>query len=110
MGELSLNDCFVHLRAGLLENGPIAEIRDPKSNYGLRITAMTPTIKAMRAYAPSGAAFVSIEPHFNYDDPFGREWARDEDTGMVVLQPGQTVEWKVRLEIFALAGAETDRL
>ena len=71
---------------------------------------MTPTIKAMRAYAPAGAGFVSIEPQFNYDDPFGREWAADEDTGMVVLQPGQTVEWKIRLEIVSLSGAVTDRL
>lgn len=110
LGELSLDDCFVHLRAGLLESGPIAELRDPKSNYGLRITAMTPSIKAMRAYAPAGADFVSIEPQFNYDDPFGREWAGDEDTGMVVLQPGQSVEWKIRLEILSLTGAETDRL
>ena len=110
LGEMSLDDCFVHLRAGLLENGPIAELRDPKSNYGLRITAMTPTIKAMRAYAPAGAAFVSIEPQFNYDDPFGREWAGNEDTGMVVLQPGQTVEWKIRLEILSLSRTETDRL
>ena len=110
LGEMSLDDCFVHLRAGLLENGPIAELRDPKSNYGLRITAMTPTIKAMRAYAPAGADFVSIEPQFNYDDPFGREWASDEDTGMVVLQPGQSVEWKIRLEILSLARVETDRL
>ncbi len=110
LGDLSLDDCFVHLRAGLLESGPIAELRDPKSNYGLRITAMTPTIKAMRAYAPAGADFVSIEPQFNYDDPFGREWAGDEDTGMVVLQPGQSVEWKIRLEILLLTGTETDRL
>ncbi len=110
LGEMSLDDCFVHLRAGLLENGPIAELRDPKGNYGLRITAMTPAIKAMRAYAPAGADFVSIEPQFNYDDPFGREWAGDEDTGMVVLQPGQSVEWKIRLEILPLARVETNRL
>jgi aldose 1-epimerase len=110
LGDRNLDDCFVHLRAGLLENGPIAELRDPKSNYGLRITAMTPSIKAMRVYAPAGARFVSIEPQFNYDDPFGREWPVDEDTGMVVLEPGQSVEWKIRLEILSLAGAETDRL
>ena len=24
-----------------------------------------------------------------YDDPFGRQWAKDEDTGMVVLEPGR---------------------
>ena len=40
-------------------------------------------------YAPLDGSFISIEPQFNYDDPFGQEWAKDEDTGMVVLQPGQ---------------------
>lgn len=39
---------------------------------------------------------------FNYDDPFGREWPRDEDTGMVVLEPGRSATWRIRLEIFAL--------
>ena len=37
----------------------------------------------------------------NFDDPLGKEWnARRRAGGMVILQPGQTVEWKVRLEIF----------
>jgi galactose mutarotase-like enzyme len=99
---LNLDDSFVHLKQGLLDNGPIAELRDPKSNYGLRITAMSPAIKTMQVYAPADASFVSIDPQFNYNDPFGREWAKDEDTGMVILKPGQTVQWKIRLEIFAL--------
>jgi aldose 1-epimerase len=102
LGKLSLDDSFVHLRPALLDNGPIAELRDPASNYGLRITAITPTIKAMRIYAPASERFVSIEPQFNYDDPFGAEWPKNEDTGMVVLQPGQSVQWQVRLEIFPL--------
>jgi aldose 1-epimerase len=103
LGELSLDDSFVHLRPALLDSGPIAELRDPASNYGLRVTAITPTIRAMRVYAPASERFVSIEPQFNYDDPFGPEWAKGEDTGMVVLQPGQSVQWQVRLEIFPLS-------
>jgi aldose 1-epimerase len=102
LGDLSLDDSFIHLRPALLDNGPIAELRDPASNYGLRITAITPTIKAMRVFAPASEKFVSIEPQFNYDDPFGPEWSKGEDTGMVVLQPGQSVQWQVRLEIFPL--------
>jgi aldose 1-epimerase len=103
LGELSLDDSFVHLRPALFDNGPIAELRDPASNYGLRMTAITPAIKAIRVLAPASDNFVSIEPQFNYDDPFGPEWPKDEDTGMVVLQPGQSVQWQVRLEIFLLA-------
>jgi galactose mutarotase-like enzyme len=102
LGELNLDDSFVHLQPALLDNGPIAELRDPRSNYGLRITPITPTIKAMRVYAPARDKFVSIEPQFNYDDPFGSEWPKGEDTGMVVLQPGRSVQWQVRLEIFPL--------
>jgi galactose mutarotase-like enzyme len=103
LGNRDLDDTFVHLKPGLLDNGPIAELRDPASNFGLRVTAITPTIKAMHVYAPPNAPFVSIDPQFNYDDPFGHEWAKGEDTGMEVLEPGQTVQWKIRLEIFSLS-------
>jgi aldose 1-epimerase len=102
LGSLSLDDSFVHLKQAFMDNGPVAELRDPESDYGLRITAMTSNIKTMRVYAPADANFVSIDPQFNFDDPFGHEWAKDEDTGMVLLQPGQTVQWKIRLEIFSL--------
>jgi aldose 1-epimerase len=110
LGELNLNDSFVHIKQGLLDNGAIAELRDPKSNYGLRITILSPSIKAIHVDAPANASFVSIDPRFNYDDPLGHEWAKDEDTGMVVLQPGQTVQWKIRLEIFALEGDTSQHL
>lgn len=110
LGTLNLDDTFVHLRTGLLEDGPVAELRDPESGYGLRITAMTSTIKAIRVYAPLGGSFISIEPQFNYDDPFGREWPKDEDTGMVVLQPGRSTQWKIRLEIFSLSSSRPDSL
>jgi aldose 1-epimerase len=106
LGALNLDDSFVNLRQAFMEVGPVAEMRDPASNYGLRLTAMSSNIKAMRVYAPVGEAFVSIDPRFNYDDPFGREWANGEDTGMVMLQPGQSVQWKIRLEIFSLTAGE----
>jgi hypothetical protein len=71
---------------------------------------MSSNIKAMRVYAPAGAQFISISPQFNYDDPFGREWAKEGDTGMVTLQPGQSVQWRIRLEIFSLSTDESPRL
>jgi aldose 1-epimerase len=110
LGALNLDDTFVHLRIGLMENGPVAELRDPENDYGLRITAMTAAIKAIRVYAPPDGSFISIEPQFNYDDPFGREWAKDEDTGMVVLQPGQSTQWRIRLEIFSLSSDQANHL
>jgi aldose 1-epimerase len=110
LGSLNLDDSFVHLKPAFMDNGPMAELRDPDSNYGLRITAMTPNIKAMKVYSPAGANFISIDPRFNVDDPFGREWAKDEDTGIVVLQPGQSVQWKIRLEIFSLTQDDSRHL
>jgi aldose 1-epimerase len=110
LGALNLDDSFVHLRTGLMENGPVAELRDPENNYGLRVTAMTSAIRAIRVYAPLDGSFISIQPQFNYDDPFGREWSADEDTGMVVLQPGQSTQWRIRLEIFSLSSGPTDHL
>jgi aldose 1-epimerase len=109
LGGLHLDDSFVHLKQGLMEDGPVAELRDPESDYGLRIISMSSTIKAMRVYSPPDGSFISIEPQFNYDDPFGREWER-EDTGMVVLQPGESTQWKIRLEIFSLSSAPTQHL
>jgi galactose mutarotase-like enzyme len=106
LGSIALNDCFVDLHQELLESGPVAELNDPANDLGLRLTALSPTIKAMRVVAPVDGNFVSIQPQFNYDDPLGREWGRDVDTGMVVLEPGQTTQWKVRLELYSLSQAK----
>ena len=99
---MDLDECFVALHQNLLDNGPVAELIDPADSYGVRLAVLSSTIKAMRVVAPANGDFVSIGPQFNVPDPFGREWARDTDTGMVILQPGQSTEWKVRLELFLL--------
>ncbi|NYF89946.1 hypothetical protein HDF08_002013 [Edaphobacter lichenicola] len=109
LGALNLDDSFVELKRGMMADGPVAELRDPESGYGLRITATSPTIKALRVYAPLDGSYLSIEPQFNYDDPFGHEWAKGEDTGMVVLQPGESTQWRVRLEIFSLDSGQPER-
>ncbi len=100
----SLDDCFVGLKQKLLDNGPAAELIDPADGYGLRLTALSPVIRAMCVVAPLNGDFVSIEPQFNYPDPFGKEWNAETNTGMVTLQPKQSTEWKIRLELFAPGG------
>lgn len=100
-----LNETFVDLHRDFLENGPITEMRDPTDNYGLRLTTITGTIRALHVESPAGAKWIMLEPRYNYDDPFGHEWAgKDTENGMVILQPGQTTQWEVRLEVFALTG------
>jgi hypothetical protein len=107
LGTTDLDDCFAALHQNLLDSGPVAELIDSVNGYGLRLTVLSPTIKAMRVVAPANGDYVSIGPQFNYDDPFGREWSKDADTGRVVLQPGQSTQWKVRLELFGLDTARS---
>ena len=68
------------------------------------MSVLSPAIQTIRVNAPADKEFVSIDPQFNLDDPLGREWPKDQDTGMVVLQPGQSAQWRVRLELFPLTG------
>ena len=92
----------------------VSEIVDPAAKYGLRLITLSPQIKSIQVYAPSapqsansGRAggpgpqknFVAIEPQFNLPDPYNKNWGTT-DTGMVLLQPGQSVSWSVRLELF----------
>ena len=104
LGKMELDDSFVALHRDLMDNSAVAELSDPANDYGVRLTALSPTIKAFRVVAPADADYVSIGPQFNYDDPFGREWSNGTDTGMVVLQPGQSTQWEIRMELFSLAG------
>ena len=102
LDDTGLDDMYTNLLSGLLGDGPIAEIRDPSAGYGLRLIPLTASIKFMRVVAPAGESWMSIEPDTNADDPFGHEWADPADSGIVSLQPGDSLQWHVRLEIFSL--------
>jgi aldose 1-epimerase len=105
LGGMSIDETYTDLRSAALADGPIAEFRDPGAGYGLRIIPLTPVIKTMHVVAPANKNWVSIQPNMNVPDPFGREWEKLDSTGMVTLQPGDSVTWKVRVEIFALTPA-----
>lgn len=102
LDDTTFNDTFTNLQSGLLGDGPIAEIRNPAAGYGLRLIPLTASIKFMRVVAPAGEQWISIEPNTNVDDPFGHEWPNPDDTGIVNLQPGEGLQWHIRLEIFSL--------
>jgi len=102
LDDMSFNETYTNLQSGLLGDGPIAEIRDASAGYGLRLVPLTANIKFMHVEAPAGERWISIGPNTNVDDPFGREWPNPDDTGIVSLQPGERLQWHVRLEIFSL--------
>jgi galactose mutarotase-like enzyme len=93
-----VDDSYVDLTPNAAGN-VVSEIRDLGANYGMRVTAMSPHIRAIQVYSPVDKSFVALEPKFNYADPFGKEW-HDTDTGMVTLAPGESVTWKVQLQLF----------
>jgi aldose 1-epimerase len=98
LGQQYLDDNFSNLERGT--NGePVSEIVDPAAKYGLRLLTLSPQIQSIQVYAPPQKNFVAIEPQFNLPDPYNKSW-RDTNTGMVLLKPGQSVSWRVRLELF----------
>ena len=97
-GDFDVN--YTNLKTGFLDNGPIVELSNPANGYGIRITSLTMRVKAFHVTSPAEGGFVSISPQYNLDDPFGHEWPKNQDTGMMVLEPGATAEWKIRLELF----------
>lgn len=77
----------------------VVNLTDPASAYGIHIEGLSPEIRTLQVYAPPDKAFAVVEDQFNFADPFSKVW-NGMDTGMVTLQPSQTVTWKVRLELF----------
>jgi galactose mutarotase-like enzyme len=98
LGTQYFDDNFSELK--YRPNGStVSEIIDPEARYGLRLTTLSPQIKSIQVYAPLQKNFVALEPQFNLPDPYNKNWG-SVDTGMVLLQPGQSVSWRVRLELF----------
>ena len=100
LGDRYLDDCFTGL---VREDGQaIAELLDPAAGVGLRIAASSAAVQAMQVYAPPGEAFVVVEPQFNLADPFGAEWAKDQDTGMATVPPGAAVSYDALVTAFSV--------
>ena len=108
LGATAIDDTFVHLTTAVLANSPIAEIRDTTWGYGLRILPLTANIKALRVIAPPDKPWVAIGPDTNYDDALGTEWEDSEGSGITTLQPGDTLQWKVRVEIFTFRAGDSN--
>ena len=100
IGAGAVDESLVHLKAGATDMGPSAEFRDAASGFGLRMTALSTSIRELRVLSPAGSRYVALGMQTNLDDPLGRQWTDEEGGGIAILQPGQTLEWKVRLEIF----------
>ena len=98
LDDQCLDDNFSNLQRRS-DGSTVSEIIDPAGKYGLRLITLSPQIKSIQVYAPRQRNFIAIEPQFNLPDPYNKSWGNLE-TGMVLLKPGQSVTWRVRLELF----------
>jgi galactose mutarotase-like enzyme len=102
LGVESIDESVVDPKAGLLDSGVVAEIRDPDSDFGLRMKAESEGMREVRLSSPASANYVSVGMQTNLDDPFGKEWSA-ATPAIATLAPGQSAQWKVQLEIFPVA-------
>ena len=100
LGSASIDATFVHLKTGFLDNGPVLELKDVDSGVGLRMSALSQQIRAVRVQTTEQLGGIRLGFQTNYDDPFSHAWSSDEAAGLYLLQPGQTIQWRVRLELF----------
>lgn len=106
LGHTAVDDTFVRLSTGVLASSPVAELRDTAWGYGIRVMPLTSNIKALRVIAPPDKPWVAIGPYTNFDDALGTEWDTSEGSGISTLQPGDSVQWKVRVEVFTFRAGE----
>jgi hypothetical protein len=108
IGPESVDARLGHLKPVQPDAVPSAEMRDPQSLYGLRMSALSEGMGELRLTSPGGSSYVSMGMQSNLDDPFGKEWT-SPDAAIQTLAPGQTAEWKIRLEIFSVANHASSR-
>lgn len=93
-----LDESFIDLKRQP-DGSVVTEVIDPAANYGLRVTAFSKEVIAIQTYSPPDKSFVAIEPQFNLGDPYGKQWGKT-NAGMVNVKPGDSITYRVRLEMF----------
>ena len=101
IGPESVDARLAHPKPSAADAEVAAELRDPQSGFGMRMSGLAGSTRELRVSSPGGSSYVSLGMQTNFDDPFGKEWTSSDDA-IQTLQPGQTAEWKMRLEIFSI--------
>lgn len=109
LGSTAIDDTYARLITGVLASNPIVELRDTTYGYGLRIIPMSANIRGLRVIAPPDKPWVCIGPATNFDDALGAQWNTSEGSGITTLQPGDSIQWKVRVELFSLTAGDRNR-
>ncbi|QEE28768.1 hypothetical protein FTW19_12615 [Terriglobus albidus] len=98
-GTQDLDVTLINPKPALFDNGPTVELRDPAIDYGLRVVGMSASINGIRVFAPSGKNWIVVSPVANPTDSSGKP-LDSEKADDLMLAPGKTLQWRVRLELF----------
>jgi galactose mutarotase-like enzyme len=98
LGDTFFDDAFMDFYKEK-DNAITVDVLDPAANYGMRVKTWAPPICNFQFYAPTDKAYTSIEPQVNMPDPFSEIWSKEVDRGMVWLEKGQSLDYKVSVEI-----------
>jgi aldose 1-epimerase len=96
--DLYLDECFADLDK-TSSGHTVIDIFDRAARYGVRVTALSPQVRAIQIFAPPEKNYIAVEPQFNLADPYSPLWPPGTDSGMVMLAPGDATVWEVRLEL-----------
>jgi len=99
LGTQDLDVTLVNPKPALFDNGPTVELRDPAIDYGLRVVGMSSSVNGIRVLAPSGKNWIVVSPIANPTDSSGKPLDA-ENADNLMLAPGKTLQWRVRLELF----------
>ncbi len=103
LGSDDLNAAVVAMKPKALEDWPSFELLNTAAGYGIRMTALSASIRELHVVAPADTNYISAGMQSNLDDPFGKEWNGKPGDGIITLQPGESIDWHVRLEIFPIS-------
>ncbi len=92
VADADLDNCFTGW-------GHEAELRWPSRGHGLRIAGSQP-FGHLVVFTPPGRGYLAVEPASNMTDAVNR--MQIPDNGLVVLEPGGTLEASVTLELLSL--------
>lgn len=100
LGRDTIAADLAKMKSGLFDNGPTVELRDPAKDYGIRLVGMTTSINGIRILAPADKNWVGVIFAANPTDQTGKPLDADK-AGNQLLDPGKTMQWRVRMELFA---------
>jgi aldose 1-epimerase len=91
ISEVTVDNCFTGWDGKAL-------IEWPARHRGLLIEA-TPEFRNLVVFVPPGQGFFCVEPVSNVNDGFNKLARGESDTGVAVLQPGETLAGTVRFRV-----------